>query len=118
MAVRVLDTACRLITPFLLLFAVYVVVHGHDSPGGGFQGGTIAAAVVILVRIVRDDDPPWFFDSKGALICACSGLGLFVADGGVDLLFGRNFLDEDVSKVLICYPLWVCVHHSNPKPIR
>ncbi|MDH3604214.1 MAG: MnhB domain-containing protein, partial [Candidatus Tectomicrobia bacterium] len=37
-----MDTACRLITPFLLLFAVYVVVHGHDSPGGGFQGGTIA----------------------------------------------------------------------------
>lgn len=31
----ILDAACRLPVPFILLFAVYVVIHGHDSPGGG-----------------------------------------------------------------------------------
>ncbi len=89
----ILDAACRLLVPFLLLFAVYVVVHGHDSPGGGFQGGTIAAAVIILIRMVRDDDPPWLLDTKRALICACSGVALFALDGCLDLLFGGNFLD-------------------------
>ena len=89
----VLDAACRLFLPFILLFAVYVVVHGHDSPGGGFQGGAIAASAVILIRMVRGDNPPWFLDSRRALICACSGVGLFVADGFLDLLFGGNYLD-------------------------
>ena len=89
----VLEAACRLITPFVLLFAVYVVVHGHDSPGGGFQGGAIAAAIIILIRIVRENSPPWLLDTKRALICACSGTGLFVLDGCLDLLFGGNFLD-------------------------
>jgi len=39
------------------LFAVYVVVHGHYSPGGGFQGGILLAASVILPLLVsgRDD---------------------------------------------------------------
>ncbi len=41
----------KLILPFILLFAIYVQLHGEYGPGGGFQAGVIVAAVVILVAI-------------------------------------------------------------------
>ena len=41
----------RLISPFIMLFALYVIFHGHYSPGGGFQGGTMLAAAVLLLRL-------------------------------------------------------------------
>ena len=37
----IIKTAVRLLVPFAQLFGLYVVVHGHYSPGGGFQGGVI-----------------------------------------------------------------------------
>lgn len=37
--------------PFILLFALYVVAHGEDGPGGGFQGGVIFASAFILVAL-------------------------------------------------------------------
>ena len=40
-----LDVACRLLMPLIMLFALYVLVHGHDSPGGGFQAGAMMAAL-------------------------------------------------------------------------
>ena len=55
----VLDAACRLLVPFILLFALYVVAHGHYSPGGGFQGGTIIAAAIIMIRLVRGRATGW-----------------------------------------------------------
>ena len=33
----IIDTTCRLIIPIIQLFALYVVAHGHHSPGGGFH---------------------------------------------------------------------------------
>ena len=44
----ILKTGCRFIIPFIQLFALYVVAHGHHSPGGGFQGGVIYGAAIIL----------------------------------------------------------------------
>jgi len=42
----------RLLAPFVTLFAVYVIINGHVSPGGGFQGGTVFGALVILMTVV------------------------------------------------------------------
>jgi multicomponent Na+:H+ antiporter subunit B len=89
----ILDAACRLATPFIMLFAIYVIVHGHDSPGGGFQGGTILAAVMILIRLVRGRVTPWGLNRSGALRLACCGVGLYAGIGFLSLLFAGNYLD-------------------------
>jgi multicomponent Na+:H+ antiporter subunit B len=92
----VLDVACRLPVPFIILFAIYVIVHGHDSPGGGFQGGTILAATFILIRMIRQDVKPWGLDRTGALVLACCGLLLYTGIGLLSFLFAGNYLDYGV----------------------
>ncbi len=39
--------------PFIQLFALYVVAHGEDGPGGGFQGGVIFASAFILFALTE-----------------------------------------------------------------
>jgi len=46
-----LKTASQLLFPIIILFGIYVMVYGHLSPGGGFQGGVIIASGVLLLLI-------------------------------------------------------------------
>jgi multicomponent Na+:H+ antiporter subunit A len=44
-------TAARLLMPLLLLFSLFLLLRGHNEPGGGFVGGLIAAAAFALYAI-------------------------------------------------------------------
>ncbi len=44
----ILKQAARVLVPVMFLFAVYVLLNGETSPGGGFSGGTILGAGLIL----------------------------------------------------------------------
>jgi len=46
-----LQTASKILFPIIMLFGVYVMIYGHLSPGGGFQGGVIIASGVLLLLI-------------------------------------------------------------------
>ena len=37
----IIRVSARMMVPFIQLFGLYVIVHGHYSPGGGFQGVTL-----------------------------------------------------------------------------
>ncbi len=41
----------RIIFPFILLFGSYIFIHGHLTPGGGFQGGAIIASGFLLLYL-------------------------------------------------------------------
>lgn len=51
---EMMQTGIRLLFPVLLLFGVYIIVHGHLSPGGGFQGGVIIATAFFLRMLAQD----------------------------------------------------------------
>lgn len=89
----VLDATSRVLFPFLVLFAIYVVIHGHTSPGGGFQAGAILAAALMLVRLVRGSAWGLGGNLEMLLAIACGGVGIFAGIGAANLFFGRNFLD-------------------------
>lgn len=40
----VLRTAAGILKPLMLLFSVFLLLRGHNEPGGGFVGGLVAAA--------------------------------------------------------------------------
>lgn len=45
----IVKTITRLIAGLILLFGIYVVLHGHLTPGGGFAGGVIIAGSFVLL---------------------------------------------------------------------
>lgn len=47
----ILNAATRLLTALLLLFSVYMLLRGHNLPGGGFIGGLIGSTGFILYAI-------------------------------------------------------------------
>ena len=53
MSSLILTTTSRLILPAALIFSVYVLLRGHNEPGGGFIGGLIAAAGIAVHAIPR-----------------------------------------------------------------
>ncbi len=48
----ILICACRILYPFMLLFGFYVIINGHKSPGGGFQGGAILATAILITFFI------------------------------------------------------------------
>jgi multicomponent Na+:H+ antiporter subunit B len=40
-----------MLLPLLLLFSVFLLLRGHNEPGGGFAGGLVAAAAFALYAI-------------------------------------------------------------------
>ncbi len=46
-------TVCDLFAWFLVIFGVYVIVHGDVTPGGGFQGGAIVASFMALLLVAH-----------------------------------------------------------------
>lgn len=87
-----LATGTQTMVPTLMLFSVYLLVVGHDVPGGGFAGGLIASSALLLVflafgrRGVRRAFP---IDPETAI-----GVGLILAisAGAIGLVFGDTFL--------------------------
>jgi len=51
---RIVAHAKTLVLPHFLLTGLYIIFHGHLSPGGGFQGGVMAAGMVLLLLLAGD----------------------------------------------------------------
>lgn len=49
-----LMATARLLLPILMLFAVFLLVRGHNAPGGGFIAGLVVATAVALYAIAFD----------------------------------------------------------------
>lgn len=98
----IIKTVCRLLIPFIQLFALYVIAHGHHSPGGGFQGGVILGASIIVLAISHDlrTAVKRIAEKLDAILCAI-GVLIYAGTGALCLLLGLNFLDyEALAPVL------------------
>lgn len=71
---RLLD---RLMTPILLILALFLLLRGHNLPGGGFIAGLMAAAAFELQILGRGVDEVQ--ESLGRFLQPLMGLGLLVA---------------------------------------
>ena len=73
----IVKTITRLTVGLILLFGIYIVSHGHISPGGGFAGGVIIALSFIHIMLAFGKETAFkkvnhsiasFFESLGAII--------------------------------------------------
>ncbi|MCY4581810.1 MAG: sodium:proton antiporter [Chloroflexi bacterium] len=82
------------LVPLIIVFGIYVLLHGELSPGGGFQAGAIVAAALLLVRLTLGNRQGALRIPQGLLIwLACIGLGVYMFGGILPLILGDNFLD-------------------------
>ena len=87
----------QLLVPFILLFGVYVIMHGELGPGGGFQGGVILAAGYILYALVHGTDagkrafPTRLSDALNSV-----GVLIYGGVGVATVLLGGAYLEYDM----------------------
>ena len=87
----VLDTSIRLVYHPLLVLSLYLLVAGHNQPGGGFVGGLVAAIGIALRFIAGGLDEvraalpvqPWHLLGAGLLTAAGTALGPVLLGGDV-----------------------------------
>lgn len=90
----IVDGVARLIVPFIQIFALYVITHGHYGPGGGFQGGVILAASMMLLRLAMGEEQEHRrFSPTAAAALASIGILIYAGAGILPLAFGGAFLD-------------------------
>ena len=100
MTSSILQTATRVLMPVLLLFALFLLLRGHNEPGGGFVSGLVVSASFVLYVIAFGVEA-----GRRALLLSPSrllGTGLLVAVGsGIPgVVTGRPFMSA----------LWSTVH--------
>lgn len=98
----IIATTVRILVPVIQLFALYVLAHGHHSPGGGFQGGVILGASFILLALVSDLPRTLRrFSENSFLILGAVGILIYAGTGLVCQFLGQNFLDYDALHSVI-----------------
>jgi len=91
----IVRTISRILFPFIFLFGIYIILHGHLTPGGGFPGGVIIAASVAMLilaygleRVLKNNAflQAEVLDTIGSLTIAAIGI--------MGLIFGSYFLQN------------------------
>jgi len=97
----IVGTTCRLAVPVVQLFALYVIAHGHHSPGGGFQGGVLLGASYIILALADDLAAALRRLSEARyLMLAAVGIAIYSGLGFLCMLLGQNFLDYGVLEAV------------------
>ncbi len=90
----IIRTAVRLLVPFIQLYGLYVIVHGHYSPGGGFQGGVVLGASFIMLALAYDLKTSLRHMSERVnVLLGNLGVLIYVGIGVLCALLGGLFLD-------------------------
>jgi multicomponent Na+:H+ antiporter subunit B len=88
----ILSTATRFLLPLLLLFSVFILLRGHNEPGGGFIGGLIAASAFALHAIASDVRRARRTLQADPRTLIAAGLLAALASGICGLIAGRPFM--------------------------
>ena len=97
-----LRVGSRALFGIILMTGIYVTIHGHLTPGGGFPGGTMIASSILLLYLADDS---FRTKVKGFKILESIAGSLYVIIGLVGLFmfdyFLVNFLDNGVIGELV-----------------
>lgn len=85
----IVKSVARIMFPLAFTYGVYIFVHGHLTPGGGFQGGTIIASSIILIYLGFGslNIPESLTTALESLAALC-----FIGLGCIGIFKGGNFL--------------------------
>jgi multicomponent Na+:H+ antiporter subunit B len=97
---EVVRVVCALLSPFIAMFGVYIIIHGHYGPGGGFAGGVFVAMGAILPRLTLEEEVAYaIVPPNVAPIAGGVGMLAFLVTGTLPLLSGGAFLDYGAVEI-------------------
>jgi multisubunit Na+/H+ antiporter MnhB subunit len=97
----------QLIAGMIFMYGIYIIVHGHLTPGGGFAGGVIMAGSLILIllayggdflRLVKEKTGTTIIESVSTILVIMLASAGFIF--GTKIFF-NNFLPRGVVGHLI-----------------
>src|SRR5262249_32577057 len=112
MRTLIFRTVAPALTSLMLLFSVFVLLRGHNDPGGGFIGGLIAVAAIAIYGIAFGVPSvrralyfhPLAISGTGLLLAATSGLVSLAYDvpflTGIWASFDLLGAEVDISTVM------------------
>ncbi|ABR50235.1 Na+/H+ antiporter MnhB subunit-related protein [Alkaliphilus metalliredigens QYMF] len=91
----IVKTITRIVMPFIQLYGVFIVLHGHISPGGGFAGGAIIGASLVLYTLAfglkkGHQKMPHRISSR----IESGGILWLISLGLIGVIMGGNFLEN------------------------
>ena len=89
----ILSEIASRVVPVIHLFGMYVIVHGHLSPGGGFAGGNVMGIAIVLFALVFGLKTTLRFIPEVPLtVLTTLGPTWYAATGLVGMSLGHQFL--------------------------
>ncbi|MFC1709803.1 MnhB domain-containing protein [Candidatus Omnitrophota bacterium] len=95
----IVKTVTRLTVGLILLYGVYIVLHGHISPGGGFAGGLIIALsfIHLMLAFGKDVALKRLSEAKAAVLESLGAL-MFLVIGSLGIFAGYFFVNYFTNK--------------------
>ncbi len=95
----IVKTVTRVSVWLIILYGIYIILHGHLTPGGGFGGGVIIALAFLNVMLAFGEE----FTKKWLNInllhdIEASSVTLFMILGLLGIAFGGGFIANFISK--------------------
>jgi len=103
---KIVKTITSVAFPLSMIYGLYVIAHGHLTPGGGFQGGAIVASACAMILVAYGS--VWImnkikekhlsiFESLGALgFIGLAFLGIFM---GINVFFNNFLVNQDAIPI-------------------
>ena len=88
----ILTLAARILYPLMLLVAIWVLLRGHNEPGGGFIGGMVAVSATAMLAVAHGAGTAADKLPGGPLRLAAGGVLLSLASGLPSLLMGLPYM--------------------------
>jgi multicomponent Na+:H+ antiporter subunit B len=97
----ILSAAARFLFPLLLLFSIFLLLRGHNQPGGGFTGGLLASSAFALYWVAFDAATAQRALGLSPFRLIGAGLLLAIGSGWIGPLWGAPFLTGVWMKVTV-----------------
>lgn len=102
-----------LLVPLIILSAFYLQINGEESPGGGFQAGSILTCAFILYALsLNEKILIYYLNFKNLLRIAACGALLYLMAGFWPIL--KNiFLNPTKENLFLNYDFLICSENSD-----
>ena len=89
----IVKSITRIIVPFAQVYGIFIILHGHVSPGGGFSGGALIGTSLVLYTLVFGlDRGKKKFSHRASEFAESGGIFIYMMIGIIGIFLAGTFL--------------------------